>query len=366
MMRIDRRGLIAGVCALPAARLAAAAGPARPALIAGTYAREGGAGLVTLLPGAEGWRAGPAAPIPDASFGVYSRRFRRWYLLDEQSAGTVTAYDAGWAARGRQSTGGADPCHATLDAGETCLAIANYSSGSVALVPLDPRTGAPLPAQIVAHHGHGPDADRQKGPHAHWVGFSPDGAWLHAVDLGADAIFAHRYDAAARRLGPGRIAYQAPPGSGPRHLARHPHQPRAYLVSELANSVTELAVTPAGGFTAVARHSTLPAGFAGHSQAAHIRLDARARRLYVSNRGHDSIAVFAVDAAGGLRLVQHIASGGQWPRFFLLLEAQQAMLVANEHSGSLAVLRVAPDGGLADSGTRIALLGTVFLAPLAG
>ncbi|MEH3160171.1 MAG: beta-propeller fold lactonase family protein [Sphingomonas taxi] len=358
----SRRAVVGGLLAAGAWPVRGAeAGEAR--LVAGTYAAEKGAGLVPLVAERGSWRAGAAqAAIRNASFGVTGGRQGLRYLLDEQRDGAVGIYDAAFRQVALKSTLGADPCHLALAPDGGMLAVANYSSGSVALWPLDPASGLPVGAgQVVAHRGSGPNAARQAGPHAHWVGFAGGGAMLHAVDLGADAVFVHRIDRAARRIGATDLAYRATAGSGPRHLARHPRLPVAYLVAELANTVTVLRASPDGTFAEQAVVSTLPAGFGGTSYAAHIALDAAGRRLYVSNRGHDSIAVYAVGRDGALTLLQHVGCGGHWPRFFRLMEGRGEMLVANERSGGVARLALRGDGTLGVATEVVALPGVVFL-----
>ncbi len=355
--------------AAAAARASRAAGLA-PRLIAGTYTREGGKGLYPIAGEGDRWRVGtPVTGIADASFGIGGGPGGMWYLVREQAQGEVSAYATGWNRRATVSTGGADPCHLALDRPSACLAVANYSSGSVAFIQLDQRTGVPAPATVFRHAdtgigagiGTGKDHDRQEAPHAHWVGFSPDRRWLHAVDLGADAIFAYRFDPQARSVAPPVVAWRAPAGAGPRHIARHPRQPLAYVVCELSNALYTLDARTDGHF--VTRHSisTLPKGYTGASQAAHIAIDRAGRRLYVSNRGHDSIAVFALDAAGVPTLLQHIASGGHWPRVFALLDDERRLVVGNERSGTLVVFRVAGDGRLAATGETLSVPGVVFL-----
>lgn len=333
-------------------------------LIAGTYAREGGPGLVPLTAGPSGWVAGrPFDTIRNASFGVRASASGIRYLLDEQEKGRLGVYDRGLRRLGDFSTLGSDPCHAALSPDGRLLAVANYSSGSVAVWRIDRDTGRPMgEAQLVVHTGSGPNRARQAGAHAHWVGFTMGSKLLHAVDLGADAIFAHMLDPRSGAIVSSSLAYRAPAGSGPRHLARHPRLRIAYLVSELANTVTILAIHPNGTFAAKGIVSTLPAAFAGPSTAAHIALNSRGTRLYVSNRGHDSIAVFAIGADGGLTLLQHVGSGGRGPRLFLLVEERGEMLVANQRSGNVARLPLDHDGrlGAADHGTSIP--GVVFLS----
>lgn len=331
-------------------------------LIAGTYAREGGHGLYPVVHDGSRWRVdAPVAGIEDASFGVGGGPAESYYLVKEGSAGSLAAYGPGWQRRAVVQTGGADPCYLAIDRASACLAVAHYSSGGIAFIRLDPRTGAPgVPTQFM-HKGSGPNADRQAAPHAHWVGFSPDRRWLHAVDLGADRIFRYAFDPRARSLTAAGDAWQAPPGAGPRHLVRHPRLPVAYVVCEIGNVVAMLAASPDGRFATRRIVSTLPADVAGKSQAAHIAIDRAGRRLYVSNRGHDSITVFALDGAGAPTLLQHVAGGGKWPRFFLLLEDQRRMMVANERSGTLDLLAVQADGRLVATGERLTVPGVAFL-----
>jgi 6-phosphogluconolactonase len=286
------------------------------------------------------------------------------YLLDEDAEGRVSTVssEAGWKRRASSPTMGKDPCHAALDADQSCLAVANYGSGSIALFRLDPATGIPiLPPALRQNSGRGPNTARQAGPHAHWVGFSPDGRWLHSIDLGTDAILGYPFDRKAKTIGTSYIAYRAPAGSGPRHIAFHPFLRAAYLVSELANSVTHLRPIGEGRFEAVRILSTLRPDFTSHSQAAHIAINRTGTRLYVSNRGENSIAIFAIDRDGGLAPLQHMASGGDWPRFLLLLEECDRVIVANERSGTLVSFAIAADGTIRPTSAALRVPGAVFL-----
>ncbi len=352
-------GLTLGLAATPAVALARAA----DWLIAGTYASRNGPGLVPMRAAADGWTAG--APIPairNASFGVRASNGVR-YLLDEQTEGRLGIYDASLKPLGMFPTLGADPCHAALSPDGRTLAVANYSSGSVTLWRLDRDTGLLVgEPQKIAHQGSGPNQRRQTEPHAHWVGFAQSGRILHAVDLGADAVFAHRVDPATGRVTDSSIAYRAAPGSGPRHLAWHPRLPVAYLFAELANTVTLLRANRDGSFSAGATLSTLPAGYDGPSSGAHIAVNRAGTHLYLSNRGHDSIGVFAIGSDGALTLIQHVGCGGHWPRLFLLREDRGELLVANERSGNVAVLRIQSDGRLGDPARGVEIPGVVFLS----
>lgn len=359
---LSRRSFVGATIGL-AATPAVAFGRTRDRLIAGTYSSRKGPGLVPLHATGDGWSAGTPLPaIRNASFGVHAANGVR-YLLDEQTEGRLGVYDATMKLLGVFPALGADPCHAALSPDGRTLAVANYSSGSVTLWRLDRKSGLPVDeAQKIAHQGSGPNQRRQAEPHAHWVGFARGGYILHAVDLGADAVFAHRVDPATSRVVDSSIAYRAAPGSGPRHLAWHPRLPVAYLFAELANTVTLLRANRDGSFSAGATHSTVPAGYDGPSSGAHIAVNRAGSHLYLSNRGHDSVAVFAIARDGELKLIQHVSCGGHWPRLFLLREDRGELLVANERSGNVAVLRIQPDGRLGEPTRGVEIPGVVFLS----
>ena len=361
-MATTRREVMVGAAAIglgTAVGPALARAPGANRLIAGTYVNEGGKGLYPIVDGRLG---APVTGIVNASYGVGNGPGGAFYLLREQAEGHVTAYGPGWRVRGDASTGGKDPCHVALDRSSGCLAVANYSSGSVAFYQLDRRTGAPGAPRLFQHQGQGPNAERQAGPHAHWVGFSPDRRWLHAVDLGADAIFAYRFDPVARTLAEPVVAWQAPAGVGLRHMVRHPTLARAYVACELEPRLFVLDALPDGRFRDVGERPLLPEGATGPSYAAHIAIDRAGRTLYVSNRGANSITVFALDAEGQPKAVQHVPTGGDWPRFFLLREGRAELLVANERSGTVNAFRIGRDGRLTATGQSVAIPGVVFLA----
>jgi len=335
-------------------------------VLVGTYARSGGTGLRTLHPSADrGWSLGESWPAAqNASFATYSARRSLLYCVDEQADGALSAFrggEHGWEQAARVRTHGAAPCYVALNGDESLLAVANYGSGSVALFRVDERTGAPLEPPIVRQNaGSGLVADRQDGPHAHCACFSPDQRWLYHVDLGTDEVLVHAVDAGGAALGEPSVAYRAPPGSGPRHLVFHPALPLAVLASELASTLTLLRLEE-GRLVEQQTLSTLPQGFAGESLAGHLSLDRSGERVYVTNRGHDSIAVLALGEAGGLELLQHVPSGGASPRSFVVLEAERQLLVANEEGENITVFRLQEDGTLSPHHADIPLPGAAFL-----
>jgi 6-phosphogluconolactonase len=258
-------------------------------------------------------------------------------------------------------TFGAEPCYVTLNPDESWLAVANYGSGSIALFRLDEQTGLPLqPPSVRQNVGGGPVENRQDSAHAHCVCFSPDQRWLYHVDLGTDEVLAYAFDPATGSIGAPRIAFHAPAGAGPRQLVFHPAAPAALLLCELASTLTVLDVGD-GSLTARQVVSTLPHGFVGESLAGHLSINAASNRAYVTNRGHDSIAVFSWDTAGVVNLLQHAPSGGGSPRSFVLLEREQQLIVANEEGGNVTVFQLGADGTLLPLSMDIAAPGAVFL-----
>ncbi|MES3151422.1 lactonase family protein [Sphingomonas faeni] len=336
-----------------------------PTLWIGTYAGGGGEGAYPLIAAGTAYVAGvPYRDAQNASFGTYSPRFDVHYLVDERDEGAIGIHrwdGDRWIPLGRVDTGGGAPCHVALDMTQSCVAVAHYASGSVALYRLDPASGLPigLPA-VYANSGSGPNPERQRSPHAHWVGFGLDNRFLYVADLGTDAVLAFAFDAEQGRLAAPVIAFSAVPGSGPRHLLFHARHPRsAYLACELTSEIVALDVFGArlhGRKTL----STLPDDWHGANIVAHIGANAAGDRLYVSNRGHDSIAVFALNAEGELTLLQHVLSGGASPRFFLLLENEARMVVAHERDHRVTMLDIMPDGTLTPTDIAVTVPGAAF------
>lgn len=240
---------------------------------------------------------------------------------------------------GRVPSGGDWPCHLAIDPAGDLLAVANYGSGTARLIPRCPDGGLGTPGPVAQHTGGGPHPERQDGPHAHATIFSPDGRFAIVADLGIDRLMVYRVDAGAAAL----IAHGegvARAGAGPRHMVWHPGGRLLYVANELDNTVSTWRFDPESGALAAIEHlSTLPPG-APHSQVADIQLDAERGRLYVSNRGHNSIAVFTVADGGALTPLAIRPCGGDWPRNFAVSPGGRFLVVANQNSGELAVLPV--------------------------
>ena len=259
--------------------------------------------------------------------------------------GAVTAFTiasaSGTLTRGaEQSSEGGAPCYVSVDRTGRVVLVANYLGGNIALLPIQPDGSLASAAQVVPHTGSGPDAERQAAPHAHFVRVDPSNRFVLAADLGADRVFVYRLAVDAKslsRVEGGDAVMRA--GAGPRHLVFHPALPVVYVANELDSTVSTLRFdAERGALSSVDIRSTVPAGFSGKNYPADIHVAPTGRALYVSNRGHNSIAVFAVaESTGALTLEQVISTEGDWPRNFTLDPTGQWLLVANQRSNSIVV-----------------------------
>lgn len=255
--------------------------------------------------------------------------------LDEASVASLQCMDEGLKPLSELSSGGNNTCHLTLDGREERLIASHYGNGRLSLFRLEEGrvTGC---LQVIQHQGSGPVRGRQDGPHAHHSAFRPGTSEVFASDLGCDRVFL--YSLQEKLLALGDIA--TPPGSGPRHLVFDGPE-RFYVCGELDSSVMYYALE--GGLWHMKQHlSTIPEGTLNSSTAA-IRL--KDGRLYVSNRGHDSIAVFNIGEDGSLSFDRHLPAHGKWPRDFV--PCGEGFLVANQMGGGLSY--VSADGQLISS-----------------
>ncbi|MBT2293627.1 lactonase family protein [Paenibacillus albidus] len=237
-------------------------------------------------------------------------------------------------------------CHISRDMESRHLVVCSYHGGSVGLLSLD-DAGQPVRLTDTAlHTGHGTHPERQDRPHPHSAIFSPDGKYVFVSDLGLDLIRAYRINTDTETLEvQGETALH--PGAGPRHLAFHPDGKSAYVINEVDSSITSFTYDSANGtLRTAATVSTLPADFNGENICAEIAVSADGRYLYGSNRGHDSIVVFEIEAASaGLTLVQHVSTRGGHPRHFTLTPDNGFLIVANRDGNNLVVFSVDKDNG---------------------
>jgi 6-phosphogluconolactonase len=248
----------------------------------------------------------------------------------------------------QQPSNGASPCYISLDRTGKAALVANYMGGNVSLLPLTADGQLVAPTATGQHEGKGPHQN-QEAPHAHCIIPDPNNTFAFAVDLGTDKVYGYRLDPAKGQLTPlPEPAFVTKPGAGPRHLTFHPNGRRAFLINELNSTVTSLAYdAKAGRFTELQTVSALPAGYTEANSCADIHVSADGRFLYASNRGHNSIAVFAIDNANGkLSLLQHTNTQGKTPRNFTFDPSGRLLLVANQNSNNVVTYRVDLKTGL--------------------
>jgi 6-phosphogluconolactonase len=256
------------------------------------------------------------------------------FKIDKQN-GTLTLINV-------QSSKGAAPCHLAVDATGKFLAVANYNGGNFAVLPIG-ADGSLQPAKTVLNHeGSGPNRERQSGPHAHAVVFDRTNKFLIGTDLGTDRVWIYRFDpatGAATAATPAAVVL--PPGSGPRHFAFHPARPLAFVINELNSTMTTLAWSEAAGpLTVKSALSTLPAAFKGSSSTAELAVHPSGRFVYGSNRGHDSIAVFAISDDAKLTAVEQEPTQGSTPRHFTIDPSGRWLIAANQGSSTLMTFRI--------------------------
>jgi 6-phosphogluconolactonase len=241
------------------------------------------------------------------------------------------------------ASGSANAVYVSLDATGHTLFVANYTGASVAAFAIAADGSIGNLTANFQFTGHGTDPDRQSQPHPHSIRVDPSNHFVLVPDLGLDQVHIYRYDAATGALTPNDPPFaQMPPVSGPRHMVFSGDGRFAYLLSEIANTITVFAWDATSGtLNELQRISTLPAGFKGLDTAAEVRLDSRGRFLYASNRGANTLAVFAVDAANGrLTLVQQVSTQGRSPRNFEFDPTGRWLIVANHDSESVVVFAI--------------------------
>lgn len=237
-----------------------------------------------------------------------------------------------------QPAHGKVPCHMSIDATGRTLLVANYSSGNVATYPLGDDGAIGIAGTVANHEGSGPNKKRQDRAYAHSITVDPGNRFAFACDLGADMVFAYSLRPTEGTMAvhtAGDIA--TPPGSGPRHMAFHPGGKFAYVITELGNTVLAYRYdSSAGVLTQVQEVTTLPGDFEGTSYCADLHCSPDGKFLYGSNRGHDSLAIYAIDQGKGtLTPVGFEPTGGKFPRGFGIDPAGEVVITANQNSDSM-------------------------------
>ena len=310
-----------------------------------------------------------AAETTNPSFLAIHPNHRFLYAVGEltgQKAGALTAFaldpnSGKLTPLNQQPSGGAGPCHVSLDRKGRHALIANYSGGSVAVLPINSDGTLREASAFVQHTGSSINPKRQTTPHAHAFYLDAANRFAFAPDLGLDKVMIYRFDAARGTLAPNEPAF-APvaSGSGPRHFAFHPGGRFGYVINELLCTITGFRYdSRKGALHEIQTLSTLPEGESlqvGYSTA-EIFVHPNGKFLYGSNRGHDTIAVFGIDRrTGKLTPIQHVSTQGKTPRNFNLDPTGTYLFAANQGSDNVVVFRVdTATGHLMPTGQRISL-----------
>jgi len=320
-----------------------------------------------------------AAETPSPSFVAIHPSGHFLYAVNEvnqfkdKPAGSVIAYAIDPASGklsllNQQTTGGPGPCHVIVDRAGKNVLVANYGGGSVEVLPVGADGKLAEPTTFIQHQGSSVNASRQEAPHAHGIYVDAANKFAFVPDLGLDKVMIYKFDPAAGKLTAGEPASASiAPGSGPRHFALTPNGKFAYVINEMRCTVTAFSYDAARGeLKEVETVSSLPLGqwvSPGYSTA-ELFAHPSGKFLYGSNRGHNTIVVFAIDGqTGQLTLVQHASTQGKVPRSFGIDPEGHWLLAANQDSDTVAVFQIdQATGSLRPTGQVLAVGAPVSVA----
>lgn len=257
-----------------------------------------------------------------------------------------------------KSSGGKDPVFLTVDKSGSDVLVANYTGGNVAVLPIEANGSLRDASAVISHHGSG--ASKDHVPHPHSINLSPDNRFAIAADLGLDRVYVYRFDPRAGKLAPNDPPFvETPAGAGARHLSFHPNGRFAWLIEEGGSSIQTLEWDRAkGAFLLRGTVRTVPDDFHGENGTAEILVHPNGKFLYGSNRGYDSIAVFAIDATTGtLTPVENVSTRGSRPRSFAIDPSGRYLFVANLDTQDVIEFRIDPLTG------RLTMTGTILPVP---
>ncbi len=319
---------------------------------------------ITLVP------LGLAAESENPSFLELDLKRRLLFAVNEIGAGAVSAFsiDPGTGKLtllNQRPSMGSGPCHLVLDKKSRWLLVANYGSGSVAVLPVgaDGRLGEAT--SFMQHTGQGIDPKRQRGPHAHCVTLDPANRFAFVCDLGLDKVMTYRFEARHGKLTPGEPAFTTiKAGAGPRHMVFRPDGRFAYVLNELNSTLNAFSYdAKTGGLTEMQTISTLPGYYDGPNSGAEVGIHPSGKFLYASNRGNNTVVLFGIDAKKGtLTYIEEQGTGGKTPRHFGIEPTAKHMAIGNQDSDTvLACLIDAGNGRLKPSGVFVACPSPVCL-----
>jgi len=366
-MRMPSIELPYGLTALPllvltlCVSLLGYAPPEKFLLYVGTYKDHGGKGIYAYRFDAAAGQLAPlglAVASAEPSFLAVAESGKFLYAVNEivnyngQPAGAVSAFaiqreNGKLSLLNQVSSRDEGPAHITLDRSGNYALVSNYERGSIAVFPLLPDGRLGESSAFVRHKGSSVNPERQRGPHAHAIAVSPDNRFVVVADLGLDQLLVYRFDAVRGSLGSEPQIVKTAPGAGPRHLAFDANGRFLYLVTEMASTVVTYSYdAPTGQLHELQTVSLLPQGYSGRTEAAEIEIHPSGKFVFASNRGPDSISVFAIDSKlGTLTLVETVSTRGKTPRHFALDPTGSWLLAANQDSDEIVVFHVNPDTG---------------------
>jgi len=304
-----------------------------------------------------------------------SRRFL--YCVNEfkefegEASGAVSAFRIDPATGGLQflntkASHGTDPCHLMVDRTGRNVLIANFASGSVCVLPIAEDGSLRDASEVIQHAGSSIDPRRQTGPHAHAVEIDAANRFVFVPELGLDKVMIYVLDPARGKLtpNPNHASISVAPGAGPRQLVMHPNGRFAYLINELNSTMTAYAYDAGkGALRELQTLPTLPPGFTGTSSCAEVQIHPTGRFLYGSNRGHDTLAIYAIDPTSGLlTALGHHSTGGRIPRNFAVNSTGEYVIAANQDSDSIVVFRIDAATGLLQATGHAVEVGTPVCA----
>jgi 6-phosphogluconolactonase len=356
--------------ALPFARLFGAKRTGELLLYVGTYTTGKSEGIYQYrlnLSSGELTHVATTRGVVNPSFLALAPSRRYLYAVNEvqefagKKSGAVSAFAVDQKTGelrllNQQASLGADPCYVDVDGHGRFVLIANYTGGNVTVFPVQSDGSLGASTDMKQGRGSSLNRERQEGPHAHCIVLDPNNRFAYSCDLGADKIMIFRFDARNGKLLPGETPWvQVKPGTGPRHLAFHPGGKYVYVLNELHSTVSTFRRDPEkGSLKELQTLTALPKDFTGTNTGADIHVSPDGRFLYGSNRGHDSIAIFAIDRRGGLATVGHESTRGKTPRNFAIDPTGTFLLVANQKSDNIVVFRIDQRTGRLSSTGHIA------------
>lgn len=306
-------------------------------------------------------QAGLAAEIASPSFLAIHPNKHFLYAVNEvenfggQKAGAVTGFKIDSSGTKLEkindaTSGGPGPCHLSIDKSGKFVLVANYSGGSVEVLPINNKGELGRPTSFIQHTGSSVNKQRQGEPHAHSINLDPRNHFAVVADLGLDKVFVYRFDSKNGNLAPNDPPFTSlAPGSGPRHFAFHPNGKNAYVINEILSTATAFSWDgDKGSLSQLQTVSTLPNGPVAGNSTAEIQVHPSGKFVYGSNRGQNTIAVFSVDPSGKLTHVENESTRGKTPRNFGIEPSGKYLIAANQDSDTLAVFRIDQKTGALD------------------